>query len=95
MKNLKCIIATIMVYGSLACTNQSLAVEQSECAGAAMLLRGGSLVEMTIGNETLLVKGTAVPISCWIQVEVIKGQNSGRKYWMNLMQVSKFADPRS
>ncbi len=44
MKNLKWIIATIMVYGSLACTNQSLAVEQSECARAAMLLRGVALL---------------------------------------------------
>lgn len=94
VKKVNHIIAAVAVVGSLMFYGNAMAVEQSECASAAMILRGGATVEMTVGNETFLAKGIAVPIGCWIQVEIQKGPNAGRKYWLNLMQVSKFADQR-
>ena len=93
MKSMKRIAALIVMVGSLVCAGQAMA-EYSECAGASRSLRGGTVVEFTVGNETLFARTVIAPEGCWIQVEVMKGPNTGRKYWLNLMQVSRFGELR-
>ena len=93
MKSIKRIATIIVMVGSLVCVGQAMA-DYSECAGISRSLKGGTVVEFTVGNETLFARTVLAPESCWIQVEVMKGPNVGRKYWPNLMQVSKLAEPR-
>jgi len=86
------IAAITLIAGSLLYSNYAMAMENSECRGISNYLRGGRTVEMTIGNEIILVKPLLLPETCWIQVEVMQGPSTGRKIFLNLGQVSKIGE---
>lgn len=89
MKSLKCIVAIIVMAGLLLYSGQVMAEEGNKCLTPSNYLRGNAVVEITIGQETLFVKPIAVPGECWALVEIEKGPNTGKKYMINLGQVSK------
>ena len=89
MKDLKLILTASIISGYLSISGQAIADEGNKCLTPANYLRGSAIVEITIGQETLFVKPIAVPGECWALVEIEKGPNAGKKYMINLGQVSK------